>query len=378
MDSEATETSQKSQGAVVTYSPQEHGYRDSHERVTRTEIGRRLAALKRYAFAGEYDCSVCYSGPVYFIPSDTLLAREATDLGIRSEHDLFGGVVPYGFVATKAITHSLVDPHARAPTGWSLEFGRRVQDAVLFGFTAFSHDDARHAAARLLERGPARTKPVRASAGRDQTVISTAAELEAVLKEIEPAELSHSGLVLEENLTDVVTYSVGQVRVAELVATYHGIQRLITDNRGEAVYGGSDLVVARGEFDALLGLDLSDEVRLAVSQACIYDTAAMELYPGLFASRRNYDVAAGLGSQGQRRCGVLEQSWRMGGASGAEIAALEAFRAEPTLEAICASTFETYGAAEPPPHAIVYFRGEDERIGPMTKYTIVESYGEAR
>ena len=32
---------------------------------------------------------------------------------------------------------------------------------------------------------------------------------------------------------------VGQVGVAELVATYHGIQRLITDNRGEAVYGGS-------------------------------------------------------------------------------------------------------------------------------------------
>ena len=46
----------------------------------------------------------------------------------------------------------------------------------------------------------------------------------------------------------------------------------------------------------------------------------------------------------------------LGGASGAEIAALEAFRAEPTLDAICVSTFETYGEAEPPPHAIVYFR----------------------
>jgi len=377
MGPETTEESQKLQGAVVTYSPQEHGYRDSHERVTRTEIGRRLAALKGYAFAGEYDCSVCYSGPVYFIPSDTLLAREATGLGIRSEHDLFGGVAPYGFVATKAITHSLVDPDAHAPTGWSLEFGRRVQDAVLFGFTAFSHDDARHAAAPLLERGSARTKPARASAGRDQTVISTAAKLEAVLKEIEPAELSHSGLVLEENLTDVVTYSVGQVRVAELVATYHGASGFTTDNRGEAVYGGFDLVVARGDFDALLGLDLSDEARLAVSQAHIYDRAAMELFPGLLASRRNYDIAGGLDPRGQRRCGVLEQSWRMGGASGAEIAALEAFRAEPTLDAIRASTLEAYGESAPPPNATVYFRGVDERVGPMTKYTIVETNGDA-
>jgi hypothetical protein len=366
------------QGIVVTYSPREHGYRDRHERVTRTEIGRRLAALKGYAFTGEYDRSACYSGPVYFIPSDTLLAREAADLGIRSEHDLFGGVAPYGFVATKAITHSLVEANASAPAGWSHEFGRRVQDAVLLGFTVFTPEDARHAGAHLLERGPARTKPVGASAGRDQTIVSDAAELEAVLDGIEPAELSSSGLVLEENLTDVVTYSVGQVRVAELVATYHGVQRLTTDNRGEAVYGGSDLVVARGEFDALLRLDLSEETRLAVSQACVYDAAAVELYPGLFVSRRNYDVSAGLDAQGQRRCGVLEQSWRMGGASGAEIAALEAFRAEPTLDAICASTFEAYGEAEPPPHATVYFRGIDERIGPMTKYTVVESYGDAR
>jgi len=377
MGSEASEKSQKSQGAVVTYSPQEHGYRDSHERVTRTKIGKRLAALKGYAFAGEYDASVCYAGPVYFIPSDTLLGGEAADLGIRSEHDLFGGVVPYRFVATKAITHPLVDPNAHAPTGWSHEFGRRVQDAVLVGFTVFTQEDARHAAARLLERGPARTKPARASAGRNQTVISSAAELEAVLNEIEAAELSSYGLVLEENLTDVVTYSVGQVRVAELVATYHDTQRLTTDNRGESVYGGSDLVVARGDFDALLGLDLSDEARLAVSQAHIYVSAAMELFPGLLASRRNYDVAEGLDPRGQRRSGVLEQSWRMGGASGAEIAALEAFRAEPTLDAIRASTLEAYGESAPPPNATVYFRGVDERVGPMTKYTIVETNGDA-
>src|SRR3954467_6838649 len=102
MVSEAAEKTQMSQGVVVTYSPQERGYRDSHERVTRTEIAKRLAVLKGYAFAGEYDDSARCSGPVYFVPSDTLLGVEAASLGIRSEHDLFGGVVPYGFVMTKA------------------------------------------------------------------------------------------------------------------------------------------------------------------------------------------------------------------------------------------------------------------------------------
>ena len=103
----------------------------------------------------------------------------------------------------------------------------------------------------------------------------------------------------------------------------------------------------------------------------------MGVFSGLFVSRRNYDVAAGSDAWGQRRCGVLEQSWRMGGASGAEIAALEAFRAEPTLDAIRASTLEAYGESAPPPNATVYFRGVDERIGPMTKYMIVRSYDHA-
>jgi len=42
--------------------------------------------------------------------------------------------------------------------------------------------------------------------------------------------------VLEEELGDVTTYSVGQVRVAGLVASYCGTQSLTTDNSGATVY----------------------------------------------------------------------------------------------------------------------------------------------
>ena len=105
----------------------------------------------------------------------------------------------------------------------------------------------------------------------------------------------------------------------------------------------------------------------------------MECFPGMFASRRNYDVIQGTDAAGRRRSGVLEQSWRVGGASGAEIAALEAFRAEPALRAVRASTVEDYGEAAPPPPpgATVYFRGVDERVGPITKYATVEPHGDA-
>jgi hypothetical protein len=188
-----------------------------------------------------------------------------------------------------------------------------------------------------------RVKPVRATGGRGQAVVSDAAALDAALGAVEAAELSEHGLVLEEDLAGVTTYSVGQVRVAGLVASYCGTQRLTPDNAGEAVYGGSELLVARGGFEALAGLGLPEEARLAVEQARIYDAAAADCFAGMFASRRNYDVARGLDAEGRWRSGVLEQSWRIGGASGAEVAALEAFRAEPALRAVRAATVELYG-----------------------------------
>ena len=44
-----------------------------------------------------------------------------------------------------------------------------------------------------------------------------------------------------------------------------------------------------------------------------------------------------------------------------------------------ASTYEIYGESQdPPPQATVYFRGTDERVGLLTKYTMVEAHGNAR
>jgi hypothetical protein len=367
-----------SRGVVAVYSVPGHGSVHRHEAATREGIARRLAALKGLEFAGEYDPGARYPGPVYLVPDDTLVGIEAAAaLGVRGEDDLFGGVVPHAFAATKAITHPLVGPDARAPAGWSAEFGTRVRDAVLRGFTAFASEDARRAGARLLERGPVRLKPARASGGRGQGVVSDAAGLDAALAAMDAAELSGHGLVLEEDLAAVTTYSVGQVRAAGLVTTYCGTQRRTPDNRGAAAYGGSDLLVARGGFEALLGLALPDEARLAVTRARAFDAAAAACFPGMFASRRNYDVACGTDAAGRRRCGVLEQSWRLGGASGAEVAALEAFRADPALRAVRASTVEAYGgdvAPAPPPGAAVYFRGVDARVGPVTKYATVEPH----
>ena len=366
-------------GLVVTYPLGNAALHHGHTAATRGELARRLAALTGYAYAGDFDALRHSGAATYFVPSDTLDQETALRCGIRSESDLFGGVVPYRFVATKSITHSLEAAGSAAPQGWSSEFPRRVAGVVLDGRSAFTREDAAIAGRNLLEQGPVRVKPGGGIAGLGQSVVGSAAELDRALAELDPEELSQLGVVVEQNLTDVTTYSIGQVRVADLVATYYGTQFLTTNNRGAEVYGGSDITVVRGGFEAFAARPLTKDIALAIDQARIYDAAASECFDGLYASRRNYDVAQGRDSAGRQRSGVLEQSWRLGGASGAEIGALEAFRADPSLRFVHASTREVYGEApDVPPDAVVYFSGVDEQVGPLTKYALTKAYADPR
>ncbi|HEY0883839.1 MAG TPA: DUF3182 family protein [Ramlibacter sp.] len=360
-------------GAVVTYAPDEHDHASEHERSTHLAFARQLAALRGYEAGGSYEPGRHGASHLYFLPSTTLTTDEASALGIRGVDDLFGGVVPYPFVATKAISHPLVAPDAVAICGWNPAFAPCAGGAVLAGYSVFSLEDARRAGMKLLAQGPVRVKPVRATGGRGQSVARDAAELERSLAAADASELARHGLVLEQDLNQVRTFSVGQVHVADLAASYYGLQRLTRDNRGEEVFGGTELVVARGGFESLLEPDPGPEIRRAIGQARRYDACVASCYPGFFASRRNYDVALGRDAAGHWRSGVLEQSCRAGGATGAELAALEVFRREPGRNRVRTRCVEIFGASpEPPPGATVHFRATDPQVGLLTKYTVVE------
>lgn len=349
-----------------------------HEQATHLELARRIARLQGLEFVGEYDPARHARSRMYLVPTDTVVGMGlARKLHIATEEDLFGGVVPEPFMATKAVTHSLVAADAQAPAGWSTAFGERVQDAVLPGVSVFSMADAMRAGLQLLQRGSLRIKPVLATAGRGQRVVHDAEEMRAALSALDTADMPVNGLVLELNLEHVVTHSVGQVRVAGMVATYYGTQQLTTDHAGETVYGGSTLSVARGGFDDLLALDLPETARRAIAQARVYDAAASACFGGLLASRRNYDIAEGVDAQGQRHCGVLEQSWRIGGATSAEVLALEAFRNEPSLRCVCSRSSEFYDEhRKPPAGAVILYQGRDDDVGFITKCAYIEHHGD--
>src|SRR5499433_2138700 len=343
----------------------------THHKVVLDLGAKAIAKLKGYEFGGHYDAACDYSGPLFFVPDDTLLLDEAACLGIRSPNDLYGGVVPHLFAKTKAITHGLVGPDAERPPGWSTAFAERVREIVLPGYTVFSNRDAQVAARRMLTRGPIRLKKPLSASGKDQTVVTTLNELDAVLEKVTADEMATYGLVLEENLRQVRTFSVGEVAVGSLSISYYGPQRTVRDNGGRPVYGGSDLVCVRGGWESLDALPMSPEVRAAVVAARRYDQATEEL-PGFTASRRNYDVAQGIGADGRPRSGVLEPSWRIGGASSAELVALAAFARDPSLKVVRASHVEEYGEGRRAlADAIVEFQGDDPEAGPLLRYTIV-------
>ena len=78
-----------------------------HHKVVLHLGAKAIAKIKGYEFGGHYRPTYAYSGPLFFVPDDTLLLDEAACLGIRSPNDLYGGGVPYLFAKTKAITHGL-------------------------------------------------------------------------------------------------------------------------------------------------------------------------------------------------------------------------------------------------------------------------------
>lgn len=357
-------------GTVVLHVTRPPGFLDRHEGRTLDAVASAIARLKAFDYAGPHERGCTPGNSIFFVPDDSLLRADADRLGVSSANDLFGGIVPHRFVQTKVISHHLVERAEVRPDGWSDAFATRIADVVLPGHSAFSGADARRAVDRSLARGAVRAKRPRAAGGNGQCTLRSRRDADALLADFTEDELARDGFVFETHLDDVTTLSLGRVTLDETTLAYYGHQRITRDNTGRAVYGGSELVCVRGDWTALRAQPLTPAVATAVRQARIYDEAMAEY--GVVASRRNYDVGQGVDSAGRRHSGVFEASWRVGGATPAEIAALDAFIADPSLDVVHTASVEAYGTdAAPPDGAVVYFHGVDADAGPLVRYSLV-------
>jgi len=342
---------------------------DGHERATHEWVARQVAALFDVTYGGIAGTQRQAARATYYVPDDTLSSAQARALGIESACDLFGGVVPLPFLASKVVVHPLLAIDAAQPQGWSQSLGLALRACTLPGLSAFCAEDAMRAYAELAAEGRTRLKLPTGIGGRGQWRLESADDLARHLAALPDNYLAAHGVVLERHLEKVVTYSVGETECAGLRIAYHGTQALTGDREGREVYGGSDLCIQRGTFDDLAASRLPPRAGVAVRAAHDFDRAVRQAYPDLLVSRRNYDVACGVDAHGQAFCGVLEQSWRIGGATPAELAGLHAFQREPALTRLHACTRELHGRPAPA-GAEVYYAGDDPRLGPLVKYRI--------
>jgi hypothetical protein len=346
-----------------------------HEVQTNKALARWLAQILGFKFGGSYAAEKHHGRDLYLLPTQTIVGRaSAHQLGIQGPEDLWGG-----FVEHRLYLHQSHQP-------WPAQSsGPRAARLVAIVFRAGAQCGARWpqrvCAGRCAtsRRTPVVQRPDTHEAGsccacRGQEVIKSLDAFDQILARPDIAKQFSEGVVLEQDLSDVVTHSVGQSFIGDKVLSYCGDQYLTKDAHGEEVYGGSNLLVVQGGYDELLTLDLPDDVRLAIEQAQVFDSAANEAYPRFYASRRNYDIAQGLDSNGKSRSGVLEQSWRMGGASSAEVAALQSFVNDPGMRAIRVSSVETYIDQPLPADAIEVYRGPAENSEFLLKYVTVKSY----
>ncbi|ASM99689.1 DUF3182 family protein [Xanthomonas citri] len=340
----------------------EHG----HERATHAWVCGEIARLLGVRNAGVAGHGVVEAG-TFHVPDDTLTTAQARGLGIQGAGDLLGGIVPHAFLATKVIGHPLICADAASTAGWDQALAISLIPATLPGYTAFSRPDALHAFEALSGGGDVRLKLPTGVGGNDQWRIADAWQLMQMLDSLPDTYLGTHGGVLERNILQPMTHSVGELCLAGVQIAYYGTQCSVPNADGSDVYGGSSLRVYRGSLEALMATALPSLERRVVEQACSYDRGITAAYPELQISRRNYDVVSGQDAGNVPVCGVLEQSWRIGGATPAELAAIAAFQKDPALQWVSASTHEIY-AGEPPTDAQVYYRATQPGPGPRYKY----------
>lgn len=350
--------------------------RQRHEVASLAAIGRRIARLLGAPYCGWGCCGRSASGsvPTYLVASDALLPADAARYAISRECQFFGGIVPYPWVAGKAIVHPLHKEARMVPEGWT-ELGEGLISVTAPGFSAFCAEDAERAGRQLLAQAPViRVKPAWCRGGMGQQRVSNPASLQTAIAELDGAGLQAQGVVLEVELAACSTYSVGSVQFGPHRFSYIGMQFTTVDLHGRNVYGGSDLWMERGDLQRLQACVPSRHAREVIGTVIRFDALVRRAYPQVLVSRCNYDVAVGLAP---RRCvAVLEQSWRVGGASTAEVSGADALLQHPEVDHVRSQSCEDYGrAAIPPPGAEVYWRGRSNDGQQMTKYSVVNLHG---
>lgn len=335
-------------------------HRSTFLRNRNTALATRIATM----LGGKVcDLAAANGFPRYFVPLNALSQPFATEQGIQTLDDLYGSVVQHHLHGHKGVLHKLV-PGGYAPAPYSRSFAQTVTPAVLPGFTAFSPEDAAQAFTELEGQGHVvRYKDPRQANCRGQAVVENADHAKWLAGQL-GEHLSQQGAVLEANLRNPETFNVGLLHFDGKSYSFIGDQRIAKDTKGAETYVGTTLRMVRGGLGQLAqapGLDAAKQwgVRQAQTVGDAYD------HLDVMSSRMELDVIQGTsGDSDETLSGVADPALRPGGASSAELLAIEKLRDNPALSEVSTRVDVHFGT--PPKsligHKTLFFVGENRYI----------------
>lgn len=297
-------------------------------------IARDIAGYLGLPFKGEV--AEKSNGVDYLVPASTLSTAEARKLGVSGEHDFYGGFVDHIQQVGKSILHP--SSSRNAPEFYSHEFSEEIGGLVLPGVTTFSKAEIIRGFQSLASRNiEARLKMPSESDGNGQSVIKSEEDLTQKLKDLDDKCLREHGIVLEQNLQDIRTISVGRAQIGSEMYSFIAHQKDGSGKQNEEINGsflGASLRVVRGglnNLNILKDLDIDDHE--AVEGAWKFD-ALYNKFMKPVSSRMSYDYLIGSDRYGARKGGITDITARLGGNCPALMVAIDKLKSDRSLSSI--------------------------------------------
>ena len=277
---------------------------------------------------------------VYYVPPVTQVRGLSHLKGINDKNDFYGLLIDKIGHVHKAILHKTNT--VNTPDFYSVNFSKIVEDLVLPGVTVFSKEGIEKAYKEIGYVSRAvRIKIPNESDGRDQFTVENQTELRTVINKLQEEKISTEGLVLEVNLYDQNTISVGYCDLQGERYSFLALQKNdVAPEDGRDRYMGAKIRVVRGNISNLSAIANNRNEEIAIIKSQKFDQFYSYFNPSI--SRISYDCLFGKTSKEDSLSGITDITGRLGGTCPALIMAACEFKTHNQLSKIEAKVTLNY------------------------------------
>lgn len=247
----------------------------------------------------------------YLVPPKTREIAGIKKQGVESSADFYGHAAEYLEHADKSVFHTLIS--RSNPGFYSEAFARSVQPFVLPGVSIFDVQDIEKGYEKMAAGDyDVRLKLANESNGLGQFVMKNRSQAKEIGNQLDSELLRKKGAVLEPNLLNPHTISVGYGIYGKDQYSFIALQKNgEIDSEGRSRYMGATVRVVRGDLRNLSKVTKNQEENLAI-RSCTSFRDRYESFDSI-SSRLSFDYLFGEDKLGKTHSGVTDITARLGG-----------------------------------------------------------------